>query len=73
MQELGTLWTLTRDGHDALADVRGIDGVGFELRYVWDGDLRTSEVFREWAALDQAAADKRREIEARGWASAATP
>lgn len=67
---LGTLWTLIKDGHDARADVRGIEGIGFELRYVWDGDLRVSEVFRDWAALTQAAADKRRELDARGWASA---
>jgi hypothetical protein len=39
--------------------VRPNRGIGLELRYVWDGDLRVSEVFREWAALDQAAADKR--------------
>ena len=39
-------------------------------RYVWDGDLRVSEVFREWAALTQAAADKRRELEGRGWTAA---
>ena len=45
-QDLGTLWTLTKDGHDARADVRGIDGIGFELRYAWDGELRVSEVFR---------------------------
>lgn len=70
-QELGTLWTLRKDGHDARADVRGIDGIGFELRYVWDGDLRVSEVFRDWTALDQAAAAKRRELEARGWTAAA--
>lgn len=71
VQDFGSFWVLTKDGHDARADVRGIDGIGFELRYVWDGELRVSEVFREWAALDQAAAAKRRELEARGWIAAA--
>jgi hypothetical protein len=66
-QDLGTLWTLTKDGHDARADVRAIEGVGFELRYLWDGDLRVSEVFRELAALDQAAA----RTSAAGWKRAA--
>ena len=46
-QDLGVLWTLTKDGHDARAAVRGIDGIGFQLRYVWDADLRVSELFRD--------------------------
>lgn len=70
VQDLGALWTLTKDGHGAQADVRTIEGIGFELRYIWDGDLRVSEVFRDWAALAEAAAVKRRELEARGWTSA---
>jgi hypothetical protein len=40
-RDLGTLWTLTKDGHAAIANVREIEGVGFELRYLWDGDLRS--------------------------------
>jgi hypothetical protein len=47
--------------------VRPIDGIGLELRYEWDGDLRASQVFKSWEALEQAAHEKRRELEANGW------
>jgi hypothetical protein len=56
-------------GHVAEARVRAIDGIGLELRYEWNGDLRVSQVFKSWDALEQAANAKRREPEARGWQS----
>jgi hypothetical protein len=58
---------LAKDGHTAAAFVRPIHGIGVELRYLWDGDLRVSQVFRGWDELEAAAAEKRRELEARGW------
>jgi hypothetical protein len=61
------LWRLTKSGHVAEARVRPIDGIGLELRFEWNGDLRVSQVFRSWAELEVAAAEKRRELEARGW------
>ena len=63
------LWTLTKNGHTATAHVRAIDGVGLELRFVIDGELRHSQIFREWQSLEQAAPEKRAEFEQRGWSS----
>jgi hypothetical protein len=61
------LWRLTKGGHTAEARVRAIDGIGLELRYEWDGDLRASQVFKAWAALEESANEKRRELHANGW------
>jgi hypothetical protein len=47
--------------------VRPIDGVGLELRYEWNGDLRASQMFRTWEELEAAVGEKRGELEARGW------
>ena len=41
-----------------------------ELSYEWNGELAISQVFRAWDALETAATEKRRELEARGWQSA---
>jgi hypothetical protein len=71
--DLGALWTLRKGDHEARADVRAIDGIGLELRYVWNGELRVSEMFRDWATLEAAAAEKRRELEARGWQAVEPP
>jgi len=35
-----------KDGHVAEARLRPIEGVGVELRYEWNGDLRVSRVFK---------------------------
>jgi hypothetical protein len=59
-----------KDCHVAEAKVRPIEGIGVELRYEWNGDLRVSQVFKTWEELEAAAADKHRELEARGWQSA---
>lgn len=63
------LWQLSKDGHTAAALVRPIDGVGIELRFEWDGELRVSPVFKAWDALLPVADEKQRELEARGWHS----
>ena len=63
------LWRLVKGGHVAEARVRPIDGIGLELRFEWDGDLRVSQVFRSWNDLEAVAAEKRRELEAPGWQS----
>ena len=48
-----------------------VDGIGLELRYEWNGDLRASQVFKTWEELEALAAEeKRRELEAKGWAAA---
>jgi hypothetical protein len=61
------LWRLTKGGHTAEARVRAIDGIGLELRYEWNGELRASQVFKAWDELEAAAEEKRRELEAKGW------
>ena len=47
-----------KDGHVAEARVRPIDGIGLELRYEWDGDLRVSQ-FKACGELEEAATVKR--------------
>ena len=49
------LWTLTKNGHTAEAHVKAIDGVGLELRFMIDGELRHSQLFRDWQLLERAA------------------
>ena len=63
------LWRLVKDGHVAEARVRPIEGVGVELRYEWNGELRVSQMFKTWEELEAAATEKRKELEARGWHS----
>jgi hypothetical protein len=46
--------------------VRPIEGIGLELRYEWNGDLRVSQMFKSWEELQATADDKRRELELRG-------
>ena len=46
------LWTLTKNGHTATAHVRAIDGVGLELRFMIEGELRHSQISvigRRWS------------------------
>jgi hypothetical protein len=47
--------------------VRPIEGIGVELRYHWDDELRVSQMFKSWEALEAAVTEKRQELEARGW------
>jgi len=44
------LWRLVKEGHVAEARVRPIEGVGVELRYEWNGELRVSRIFKAWEA-----------------------
>ena len=63
----GTLWTLHRNGKTARAVVREIEGFGVELRYYWNDTLMLSRVFKDGTELLKEAADKRFELEGRGW------
>ncbi len=67
------LWTLRKDAHEAFAHVRSIDGIGLALRFMIDGELRHSQVFRDWRLLEQAACEKRAEFELRGWLETVQP
>src|SRR6187401_2439718 len=53
------LWRLAKSRHIAAAYVRPIDGVGVELRYEWNGDLRVSQMFKSWEELEASATEKR--------------
>jgi hypothetical protein len=65
--ERGTLWTLTKNGKTARADVRKIEGVGVELRYYWDAELMQSFLFKDGTELLKEAQIKRFDLEERGW------
>lgn len=45
------LWRMTKDRHVAEAVVRRVPGIGLELRYALDGELRVSRVHRDTATL----------------------
>jgi hypothetical protein len=61
---------MTKGRHVAEATVRRVPGVGLELRYALDGELRTSRVHRATATLVADAEGKRSEMEAKGWVAA---
>lgn len=61
------LWTLQNSGHPAEARVRAIPGVGLELRFTIDGELRYSHRFTAWDSVERTAQEKRGDFEARGW------
>lgn len=61
------LWSLTKSGHRAEARVRTVDGVGVELRYEWNGELRESRVFRTREELAAAAGEKQKALREKGW------
>jgi hypothetical protein len=63
----GTLWTLQKGGKIARADVREIEGVGLELRYVWDDELMQSFLFKDGTDLLKEAQIKRFDLLERGW------
>ena len=63
----GTLCTLQKGTKTATEAVREIERVGLELRYVWDGELMPSHLFRDGTELLKEADSKRFELEERGW------
>ncbi len=65
-----TLWTLTKAAQTASAVIAHLEGIGIELRLLWNGELRHSQMFRTPAAVDDARAEaeaRRRDLELRGW------
>ena len=63
-----TLWTLTKAGSRARAIARTVAGVGIELRFMWNSELRQSQVYRDPAEAAAASSAKRKELVGRGWA-----
>jgi hypothetical protein len=45
----------------------GLAGVGLELRLLYDGELRRSQVYRLAGDLESEAGAKRLELQGRGW------
>ena len=64
------LWRLTKGGRVAEAAIRRVPSIGLELRDALDGELRSSQVHRDPAALAADAEQKRGGMEARGWIAA---
>jgi hypothetical protein len=64
------VWTLRKDGHEAAIDLRAVPGVGAELVFLVDGELRRSRLYRahEQAELSGAIAETRAAFEGKGWA-----
>ena len=63
-----SLWTLRKDIHEASAHVTlERRRRGLELRISIDGELRHSQMFREWQLLEQAATEKKTDFLERGW------
>ena len=59
-REIGTaLWRLLKDSYTAEACVRAFEGIGVELRYEWNGELRVSKMFKAWEELEAATTEKR--------------
>jgi hypothetical protein len=64
------LWRMKKSHHVAEAIIRRVPGIGLELRYALDGELRSSQVHRDTATLAADAHVRRREMEAKGWVAA---
>jgi hypothetical protein len=48
---------------------RRLEGIGLELRFIWNGKLAHSQVYRDVQGLLNASTSKREELEGRGWRS----
>ena len=64
------LWTLTWKTHSATAELYTVRGVGVDLRYTIDGELRATDLFKGVDGGTEAtlqALDKKDELIAKGW------
>ncbi len=69
----GNLWTLGKGQKTVQAEVREIEGVGLELRFLWDGVLTQSHLFSDGTELLKEATTKRFELEESGWVQRELP
>jgi len=65
-----TLWTLAKGANRSCAVSRAVPGVGVELRFLWNDDTRSTQVYRNSVELAAAASAKRDELIAAGWTEA---
>jgi hypothetical protein len=61
------LWVLVRKDQRAEAVVRLVDGVGHELRFLHNGELKRSQVYRDDQEWQGASLAMKAELEAKGW------
>ena len=62
-----TLWTPTKGENRARAVSRSVPGVGVELRFIWNDDTRSTQVYRNVVELAAAANAKREQLRVAGW------
>lgn len=61
------LWSLSKGSQPAEATLRRIEGVGLELRFIWNGELAHSQIYKNVQDLLRVSSSKREELEGRGW------
>jgi hypothetical protein len=61
------LWSLSKGTQSAGAVLRRIEGVGLELRFIWNGELAHSQIYKDVQDLLSASNSKREELEGRSW------
>ena len=64
------VWVLRNEAREAAIDVKAVPGIGAEIVFTGDGELRKTRLFRshQQAELVGAIADTRTKLEAKGWA-----
>jgi hypothetical protein len=60
-------WSLRRGHQTAEAVFVQVPEIGLGLRFIWNGELAHSQVYRDTSDLQRVTQEKRRELEARGW------
>jgi hypothetical protein len=60
----------TDEGAEPGAVSRSVPGVGVEVRFIWNEDTRSTQVYRNAVELAGAASAKRAELVAAGWIDA---
>lgn len=61
------VWTLRKATNEAAAVMREIDGLGWEARLLFRGELRQSRVFRDVQEALTWVQGWREDLEGRGW------
>lgn len=61
------LWVLRRKDQRAEAVLRLVEGIGHELRFLHNGELKRSQVYRDDLELQAAATLMKSNLLARGW------
>jgi hypothetical protein len=67
--ETSLLWCLRKGEQEVRSELRIMDGVGDELRFLGNGEFRVSQLFKthEGSQLLEASEEKRKDLVRRGW------